>query len=178
MKILALEQGITINQARAEFGLPPTPDGDRVPDMLDQVNERSVAWAQDRAAALVTLIEGNTRAMLRATVTRAIDEGWGARTLSTEIAASAGFSKARAATIARTEIIAANNRGNLDGYKASGVATGKEWLTAGDALVEELCQDNEDAGPIGLDADFPSGDDCPPAHPNCRCALLPVTTPL
>jgi hypothetical protein len=71
-------------------------------------------------------------------------------------------------------VIAANNRGNFDAYRDSGVATGKAWLTAHDDLVEEICRDNEDAGAIPLEGDFPSGDDCPPAHPNCRCALVPV----
>jgi SPP1 gp7 family putative phage head morphogenesis protein len=116
--------------------------------------------------------------MLRATVTRAIEEGWGADRLAADIRTSAAFSAARAATIARTETIAANNRGNLDGCKASGAAAGKEWLTAQDDLVEEICEENEDEGPIALDEDFPSGEDCPPAHQNCRYALLPVTEPL
>jgi SPP1 gp7 family putative phage head morphogenesis protein len=116
--------------------------------------------------------------MLRSTVTRAIEEGWGAVRLGDEIAASPGFSAAQAATIARTEVITANNRGNFDAYEASGVVAQVEWLTAGDDLVEEICQDNEDAAPVPLGEAFPSGDDSPPAHPNCRCALVPVVEPL
>lgn len=140
----------------------------------DQVNERSVAWVRQHAAELVRDLKGNTRDMLRATVVRAIEEGWGTEALGDEIADSPGFSDARAATIGRTEVIAANNRGNYDAYADSGVVERVEWLTAHDDLVEEICEDNEAAGAIPLGEGFPSGDDCPPAHPNCRCALIPV----
>jgi SPP1 gp7 family putative phage head morphogenesis protein len=173
-----LEGSETTNAARASFGLPPVPGGDDIPAIVDQVNERAVAWGETRSAELVTQIEDNTRDMLRATVAQAIREGWGAEELALRIEESAGFSEYRARMIARTEVIAANNRGNFDAYKDSGVASGKEWLTAHDDLVEEICEENESAGAIGLDDVFPSGDDCPPAHPNCRCALLPVIAPL
>jgi SPP1 gp7 family putative phage head morphogenesis protein len=146
---------------------------------LDQANERSVDWARDRAASLVTQIEENTRDMLRDTVAQAIEEGWSADELAHEIAGSIGFSDERAQTIARTETIAANNQGNLAAYKdaaAQGIALMKEWLTAGDDLVSEECQANEDQGPIPLDDDFDSGDDAPPLHPNCRCAVAPVVS--
>lgn len=45
----------------------------------------------------------------------------------------------------------------------------KSWDQGGDACPE--CQDNAGAGWIPFDEDFPSGDDSPPAHPNCDCAL-------
>jgi hypothetical protein len=150
---------------------------------LEQVNERSVAWAREHAAEQVTAIRENTREMLRATVTQSIEEGWGAIRLGEEIADSAGFSDARAEMIGRTETIAAENRGNREAYEdveeqLPGTVFGVEWLTAGDDLVSEECQENEDVGPIGLDDVFPSGDDSPPLHPTCRCALLPVLEPI
>jgi hypothetical protein len=154
-------------------------EGLRLTDMsvsVEQMNERARSWAHDRAASLVTMIEGNTRDMLRTTVVSAIEEGWSAAKLADEIVKSPAFDEDRAMTIARTEIIAANNAGNLRGYKDardSGVKMMKEWITAGDDLVSEGCQENEDAGPIDLDDDFPSGDDAPPAHPSCRCSITP-----
>ena len=60
---------------------------------------------------------------------------------------------------------------DLAAYREPGVATGKAWLTAGDEPVDDDCQENEDARPIGLDEDFPNGD---MPHPNCRCTVLPV----
>lgn len=143
---------------------------------LDQVNELALSWARDRAAALVTQLEGNTRDLVRDTVAEAIEQGWSADQLASELEASAGFDSDRAQMISRTELLAANNQGNLAGYKQardSGVRVMKEWITAGDDLVSEECEANEDQGPIELDDAFDSGDDSPPAHPNCRCAVTP-----
>ncbi len=113
--------------------------------------------------------------MLRATVADAIEQGSSAADLAHAIGESAGFSDYRSMMIARTEIVNANRQGNVTAYRESGAATGKEWLTAGDDLVDDECQENEDAGPIGLDEDFPNGD---LPHPSCRCDILPVVEPL
>jgi hypothetical protein len=48
----------------------------------------------------------------------------------------------------------------------------KQWVTDGDPC--ELCQENEDRGPIPDDDVFESVDgevDGPPAHPHCECTL-------
>ena len=189
----------TINQARANLGRKPVAHGDVSPfgrprqisrasalrkDLfadetaaqigisLDQVNELALAWAEEHAADLVTDISDATRDMLLSTVTDAIENGWSAADLATAVADSVGFSDARAETIARTELITAYNQSALDAYKSSGVVDGKSWLSAGDDLVEEDCEMNEEDGVIPLDDDFSSGDDAPPAHPNCRCAII------
>lgn len=75
----------------------------------------------------------------------------------------------RAMRIARTETINAYSAGNLEGYKQSGVVSGKYWVADGEACP--ICQGNEDDGTIGLDEDFSSGDSAPTAHPNCECSL-------
>jgi REP element-mobilizing transposase RayT len=152
-------------------------EGLRLLDMdvpVDHVHALAVQWAQDRAASLVTQISENTRSMLRSTVEDALEQRWGARELAAAIAASTGFSYDRAETISRSELSAANNQGNLQGYKTaaqSGVRVLKEWL---DNDSEDVCADNADEGPIELDEDFPSGSDAPPEHPNCLCSLAPV----
>lgn len=151
-------------------------EGLRLTDMgvdLDQVNERALDWARERAAALVTLIEDNTRSMIRDEVATAIEEGWGADRLTNELIDSVGFSQERARMISRTELNVANNQGNVEGYRqaaATGVRVLKEFQTAGDDLVEDDCLENEEAGPIELDEEFPNGD---MPHPNCRCAIIP-----
>ena len=43
----------------------------------------------------------------------------------------------------------------------------------GDDACDE-CVANAEQGAIGLEDEFLSGDDAPPAHPNCRCDVLPV----
>ncbi len=79
----------------------------------------------------------------------------------------------RAERLARTETIDAYAQGNLEAYRQSGVVTGKEWLP--DESACPICQENQDDGVISLDDSFSSGDDAPPAHPNCECGLQPVT---
>lgn len=165
----------TTNEARANVGLDPIHGGDTVPAIVNQPHERAVEWARENAADLITGIEERTRGMLQSTVAEAIEEGWSAAELADAIGESAGFSHARAMTIARTELVSANRQGSIAAYRDSGVAYGKEWLTAGDDLVEEDCQENEDAGPIGFDKEFPNGDD---PHPNCRCSVIPAMEPL
>jgi phosphohistidine phosphatase SixA len=45
--------------------------------------------------------------------------------------------------------------------------TEKSWVGG----TCETCQENAQAGWIDMDDQFPSGDDEPPAHPNCDCEL-------
>ena len=75
--------------------------------------------------------------------------------------------------VAVTEINRAVSAATLATYRANGVAA-KEWLTANDGRVCPYCEENADAGPIPLDDAFPSGEDAPPGHPTCRCALGPA----
>lgn len=169
----------TRNEARQAMGLDAVDGGgDEVPAIISFTNDRAVEWARNRAADLVTQIEENTRDMLRTTVTQAQIEGWGAQELARRIRDSAGFSQYRSELIARTETIRANSQGNLAVYKETGVATGKSVLTAGDDLVEEICQENADQGIIGIDEDFASGDETSPFHPQCRCSVVPEIEPL
>ena len=76
---------------------------------------------------------------------------------------------ARANMIAVTESARATCVASRDTYESSGVEY-VEWLVAEGC---EDCQQNRDAGPIPIDATFPSGDSEPPAHPNCMCDLAP-----
>lgn len=55
----------------------------------------------------------------------------------------------------------------------TGIAVKKVWVVDDDPCP--ICQDNADQGPIPDDEDFESGDDSPPAHPNCRCSIDLVT---
>jgi hypothetical protein len=45
----------------------------------------------------------------------------------------------------------------------------KSWYCADDPC--NICQDNEDDGPIPLTEDFSSGDTAPPIHLNCECLM-------
>jgi SPP1 gp7 family putative phage head morphogenesis protein len=76
--------------------------------------------------------------------------------------------------IAVTEISRAVSAATLNTYAALGVEA-SEWLTSLDDRVCSICGGNEDDGPVLLRSAFSSGDTQPPAHPVCRCSLIPVT---
>lgn len=142
-------------------------------DQLKQVNARAADYAKTRSGELVTQLEDSTREMLRGTVGQAIEEGWSNDQLAAALADEYAFSPERAETVARTETAYADVQGNLEGYKASGVVQGKQWIVAQD----EFCDDCQalDGVTVGLDESFPNdGGDGPPLHPNCRCDVLPV----
>jgi HK97 family phage portal protein len=88
------------------------------------------------------------------------------------------FSKTRAETIARTEVVGANNAAAMEGYRQSEVVQKKEWLTARDGNVRDSHQ--IDGEQVGLDQSFSNGltvpgvDGPPEDVINCRCTVLPV----
>jgi hypothetical protein len=47
------------------------------------------------------------------------------------------------------------------------------WQSADDGRVCTTCMVNEDAGPVPIGGAYPSGDTDAPAHPRCRCAVVP-----
>ncbi len=140
--------------------------------MLGQANLEAVAWAAERAAALVKEIDESTRARLRETISSGLAEGFTNHELADAISESELFSAERALLIARTEMANAENAATLTGWKASGVVEGKAWVP--DAEACEICLGNEADGVIGLDETFSSGDTEPTAHPNCECTLEAV----
>ena len=75
----------------------------------------------------------------------------------------------RAKMIAQTELNDAWNQSLFHFGKQAG-ATKKSWVT--DIAPCVVCVENVLDGAIEMDEDFESGDDAPPAHPNCMCSLL------
>lgn len=162
---------------------------------LDQVHQDALDYAQARAAELVGMkqIDGvwvenpsakwaiteSTRDMIRNTVSQAIADGWSRDRLATELETTYSFSEARAETIAQTELNRANSTGAMNGYRRSGVVTQKVWLLSNDYDAKDddgLCEANADQGPIGLNENFASGDDAPPAHINCQCDVAAIAS--
>jgi hypothetical protein len=76
----------------------------------------------------------------------------------------------RAVTIANTEMARAMSVASVDTYQSLDVQQ-VEWIGMEPC---DLCQENEDASPIAMGDEFPSGDTEPPGHPNCRCTIAPV----
>lgn len=162
-------------------------------DLVDVVNERAVAKAREIAADMVGMrwdedgelvparreawrIDESTRDMIRDTIADGLEENLGNAAIADLIEESTGFSTERAELIAHTEIARINSMASLESYKGAAEDTGlqikKEWLLGEHPC--EICQANNEQGAIPLDDEFESGDDAPPAHPKCECAVSPV----
>jgi hypothetical protein len=93
-----------------------------------------------------------------------------ARTLITDGINGMITSASRAQTIAVTEMARATQIAQMDNYKSFGVEY-VEWV---DIDADDDCATNAEQGPIPIGETFDSGDTEPPAHPNCRCAIVPA----
>lgn len=160
-------------------------DIDPTQDMTDQASADAIAYAKDRSAEMVGkkwvdgelvdnpdaqwVISDSTREFLRSDVQDAMTEGWSNDQLADALADNYTFSDKRAEVIARTETAKADVQGNLAGWNASGVVSGRQFLAAPDCCDE--CQEF-DGDTAALDEDLPGGD--APIHPQCRCNVLPV----
>jgi len=102
---------------------------------------------------------------------RGRDAGWTAEQLDAEIRRILDDAAAR---IALTEVTAASSHAARLAYADVGVARVR-WVTDPGSNVCPVCLTNEADGAVDVGEAFSSGDTEPPAHPNCRCSLLPAT---
>jgi HK97 family phage portal protein len=123
------------------------------------ITETTVTQIRDQVATGMSLGEGIPEITSRIQDLYSTAQGW------------------RAEVAARTETAAAFGQGSLDSWNASDVVVGKSWLWGGDEVdcPSGVCEENEAAGVIPLDEDFPSGDPCEPAHGCCTCCTCPET---
>jgi len=98
-------------------------------------------------------------------------DGRGAVQIAKDMMKQVGFSRSRAMTFARTEIINAHAEGQLDAFGKLGIeelGVMAEWSTAGDDRVCERC-----FGMEGQTFDIKEARGLIPLHPNCRCSWIP-----
>jgi len=157
------------------------------PDALSLANDKAVDYARDRSAWMVGKtydddgnlvdnpdaeysIDDSTREMIRGDITTAMEQGMSNGDLADLLSQNYAFSDDRAMMIARTETAAADVQGNLALYRESGQVDTKEWIVG-----EDCCDDCQqlDGEVVSLDGTFSDGSDAPPAHPMCRCDVLP-----
>ncbi|MET4238613.1 hypothetical protein ABIB07_001831 [Bradyrhizobium sp. RT10b] len=177
----------SVNQVVAQMGV------NDASDLVNQVNDRAVAFARERAAEMVGMrydedgnlvenpnaewaITDSTREDLRRVIASGLEDNIGIDDIISNIEALGGFSPERAEMIAEAEVRRANSNAALDTYAAArdnlDIRMGKQWLLGPNPC--EICQANADQGVIDIDEPFQSGDDAPPGHPWCECALAPV----
>jgi len=125
-----------------------------------------------RAEVTISSIADNRLDILAERLAQALDEGWSVDRLAGELAGILDDPR-WADMVAVTETNRAVSAATLARYLDNGVPA-KEWLTALDDRVCRICSENEGDGPVLLSAYFSSGDDAPPGHPDCRCAIGPA----
>jgi SPP1 gp7 family putative phage head morphogenesis protein len=149
-------------------GDPP----DDINELLELANDNAIAWAEERAAELVTEIDETTRTMVRDMTTQALEEGMSNDELADALIESGAFTDSRAEKIARTETAMADVQGNKIGWREAGVVIGKQWIVDPDGACEDCA--SLDGEVVPLDSTFSGGRRDPPLHPHCECDLLPV----
>ena len=133
--------------------------------------EQAIRYANRHAATAVRGINEETRRRLAQVIGDGIKNKRGIPGLTADIRKTfTDMKTSRAPVIARTETADALEQSFMDRSKDMGV-TGKRWVTFNPC---EICEANEAEGDVPIDHTFSSGDERPPAHPNCRCALAPV----
>ena len=173
----ALTEGYALGDAAATAVLRPGPAdwGAWVPGDVEAA--RKVADAEGLqnllssygVRAVQSIADGKMDDLAEA-ISGAVARGDSADALAGDIADLVGDAD-RAGMIAHTEIARAVSSAAMDRYNRAGV-TQKRWLTAPGACT--VCLDNEGAGPILMDQDFPGGVQTSPQHPVCRCAVAPA----
>jgi SPP1 gp7 family putative phage head morphogenesis protein len=158
--------------------IPPADSGDLGSEEIDQLGlsgQAAADWAEQNAARLVTGIDETTVNLLSSAISTGIEEQMGVDgtgRLIRQVLDDMSVSRAR--TIAITEMNGAFSEAALQKMLRLGIEY-KRWILSPDACP--ICQDNADQGAIAVGEDFDSGDERPPAHPNCRCAVVGARSP-
>jgi len=141
-----------------------------------QDSKRIQKIIQKRADFFAESVNSTTLEKLDKTLAEGIAESEGIKELMDRVeTVYEEFPLYRCELIARTEATVANNEGALEGFRQSGVATGKEWINAGDSKVRDSHENGTGVGGeiVPLDKSFSNGL-MYPQEPNCRCVLGPA----
>jgi len=138
-------------------------------------SEEAAVYAEQQAAQLVTGINDTTQSLIADAVSKGIEDQLGVPGTASLIRDTLdSMTTYRSRMIASTEMNDAMSEAMIRKLGRIGIQY-KRWITAGACC--DACADNEDDGPIPIEDEFSSGDDRPPAHPNCRCAVVGARAP-
>jgi len=139
-------------------------------------SEEAALYASVRAGELVSGINSTTQKIIADVIEEGITERLGVDgTKRLLLASIKDMAANRARMIASTEMNDAFSEATMRKLERMQVEF-KRWITSADAC-DEICVPNEEQGAIPIDELFQSGDDRPPGHPNCRCAVSGARAP-
>ena len=137
------------------------------------VNQQAADWAEQYGYSLVRQITETTMSQLQAQVNQWIEVGETFPQLVNRVNGIFNNPR-RAALIAATEATRAYAEANTIAWQDIG-AWGREWRTAVDELVCPTCRPlHQTRAAMGQGFGNVLN---PPAHPGCRCSLVPVVEP-
>jgi SPP1 gp7 family putative phage head morphogenesis protein len=136
-------------------------------------------WARKYSGNLVKGITKTTKAKLRNDILDWMDSGEHLDSLSRTLTQGYGYSRKRAELIAMTETTKAFSRGQIvaaqELERTGRLEYDKQWLTANDDIVCDICKPLNEKRVRGTQTPFHSeiaGElYAPPAHPGCRCGV-------
>lgn len=138
------------------------------------VNDNAVRWAHTYTYDLVSGITATTRDRLQGAIGDWLEAGEAFPALQSRVTEIFN-DPVRAEMIAVTETTRVIAEGNTQAWEALGVPE-REWRTAVDELVCPICGGlHQKRAKVG--EPFPGNIANPPAHPNCRCTIVPVIKP-
>jgi hypothetical protein len=146
-----------------------------VSDYPGMTADQAAAYAAEKADSLITGLDDTSLASIADAVSAGITDRVGvpgtARLIKNAVDGMSGF---RAEMIAATEMNDAMSQAFLKKLVRNAIEY-KQWILGPNACEE--CEANAEESPIPIDEDFQSGDDAPPAHPNCVCAVAGARAP-
>jgi hypothetical protein len=153
------------------------PLGDGPDDSTGMItSEEAAQYASERAAELVTGINDTTRSLSAGAIEKGLEDQLSSEQTARLIRQTfQDMTIQRSRMIATTEMADAMSEAMLRKLDRLGIEY-KRWVLSPDACP--ICEDNAAQGAIPIDDDFDSGDDRPPAHPNCRCAVVGAREPV
>lgn len=139
-----------------------------IPSKLIVIDEATLNVLENMSMDLVTGLSADTKKELARELREGILSGEGSYKLKKRISKVFKMSTHRAEMIARTETIRSFNAAAWDRYRRVGVKKFR-WLAALDERTCVVCGARD--GEV-----FRGNQQKPPAHPNCRCSIIPLFT--
>ena len=158
------------------------------PDEFDLSSPKVQEYIKRNVRKFAGQITDTTTQEIRALIAAGIEQNESFDQLKQRITDYSGFNDARAEMIARSEVIRGQTEAELNTWKETGIVTEVVWYTAVDERVCTLCYPLH-GKQVAIKSPFltleemsqlqiPNYDGSikgPPAHPQCRCTLLPIT---
>jgi hypothetical protein len=157
------------------FGFDTAARSKEPADYPGMTADEAASWASEHVDSMIQGLDDTSLKLVADAVSTGITDQLGVAGTARLINQTVGlWDKSRAATIASTEMNSAMSWAFLRKLERNNVEY-KQWILGPNPC--ETCEENAAEGPIPVDEDFPSGDDAPPAHPNCVCAVAGARSP-